>query len=143
MKKNRIFEFSPSLKVPEYELLFSFARSSGKGGQNVNKVNSKAVLTWSISSSAFLTPDVKSRFLAKFKNQISSEGLLVLASDRYRDQPMNIKDVIDKLGEMLLSVEHPPKKRKKTKPTWGSKVRRLESKKIHSEKKSLRGRIKT
>ncbi|MEK6556378.1 MAG: alternative ribosome rescue aminoacyl-tRNA hydrolase ArfB, partial [Bdellovibrionota bacterium] len=132
-----IIEISPNLRLPEYELIFSFARSSGKGGQNVNKVNSKAVLAWSPSNSRFLSAAVKQRFIEKYANQISQEGLLIIHSDRYRDQPMNIKDAIDKLKEMLLSVEFAPKKRLKTRPTKSSRRKRIESKKINSVKKQL------
>jgi ribosome-associated protein len=138
---NNIIEISANLRLPEYELVFSFARSSGKGGQNVNKVNSKAVLSWAPAQSRFISTAIKQRFFEKYANQISQDGLIVIHSDRYRDQPMNIKDCIDKLKAMLLSVEFAPKKRFKTKPTKASRRRRIEGKKINSEKKQLRKRI--
>lgn len=136
-----IIEISANLRLPEYELVFSFARSSGKGGQNVNKVNSKAVLNWAPAQSRFISPQIKQRFFDKYSNQISQDGILVLHSDRFRDQPMNIKDCIEKLCQMLLAVEFAPKKRFKTKPTKASRRRRIENKKINSEKKQLRKRI--
>jgi ribosome-associated protein len=138
---SNIIEISANLRLPEYELVFSFARSSGKGGQNVNKVNSKAVLNWAPAQSRFISAAIKERFCEKYANQISQDGVLVIHSDRYRDQPMNIKDCIDKLKSMLRAVEFAPKKRFKTKPTKASRRRRIEGKKINSEKKQLRKRI--
>jgi ribosome-associated protein len=130
------------ISIPRSELSFTFARSPGPGGQNVNKVNSKAILRWEIEASQCLPMGVKQRFVAKFKNRISNEGVLVLSSHRYRDQPRNIEDCLDKLIALLLSVAEPPKPRKKKKLSAGAKRRRLENKRRKSEKKRLRGPLK-
>ncbi len=126
------------LYVPDEEIQFSYARSSGKGGQNVNKVNSKAVLTWRFVDNRSLPEDVRERFRERYMARLTNSGEIVLQSDRFRDQPRNISDCLEKLRQMILEVAIPPKRRKKTKPTYGSKQRRLEGKKRDSAKKKLR-----
>lgn len=124
--------------IPETELVFTYVRSSGAGGQNVNKVNSKAVLHWNVVSSESLPILVKARFVEKWKNHISSEGNLVLTSDRHRDQERNKQDVLDKIYAMIEGVWLPPKIRKKTKPTRSSVEKRVKAKKENTEKKKGR-----
>ena len=131
-----------SFELPMNELHFSYARSSGPGGQNVNKVNSKTVLYWNIPSSAALTPDQKLRVQAQLQNRINQEGDLILTSDCYRDQEKNRDDCIEKLLEMITPCLHPPRKRKKTKPSRSSVVRGKQGKKKLSEKKNLRSRVR-
>jgi ribosome-associated protein len=127
--------------LPQHELHFTYARSSGAGGQNVNKVSSKAVLRWHPASSIGLPFAVKERFLARFANKLTGEGDLIITSERHRDQGRNAADCIEKLREMIQMVWSAPKKRRPTKPTFGSKQRRLKSKKLHSEKKRNRGSL--
>jgi ribosome-associated protein len=131
-------EITSSLKIPEAELRFSFARSSGPGGQNVNKVSSKAVLRFDVLTSPSLPPDVRERFLNRYQSRLTNSGEIVIHSDEYRDQPRNIDACRAKLREMVLSVLRPPKKRRPTKPTRGSKVRRLKEKKARSQVKEGR-----
>ena len=126
------------VQIPQDELFFTFARSSGAGGQNVNKVNSKAILRWTPNESRVLIGAWRERFLAKYGSRLTTTGDLIVMSDRHRDQGKNASDCIDKLREMLLSVLVPPKKRKATKPTYGSKMRRLTAKKVNSDKKQGR-----
>ena len=126
------------IPIPQDELQFTYARSSGAGGQNVNKVNSKAVLRWNPVTSRALTEAVRARFLASFASKLTVDGELVLMSDRHRDQGRNAADCIEKLKEMISSVWRAPKKRKATKPTFGSKQRRLKSKKVRSDTKQGR-----
>src|SRR5216110_438936 len=116
---------TPALKIPDAELRLSFARSSGPGGQNVNKVSSKAILHFEVLTTPSLPPDVKQRFIERYKTRRTNAGEVVIHSEEYRDQPRNIEACYDKLREMILSVLRPPKKRRATKPTRGSKVRRL------------------
>jgi len=132
---------SPSLSIPESELSFTFVRSSGAGGQNVNKVNSKAQLRWSPVASASLPPDLRERFLARFGGRLSGEGDLIIVSDRFRDQARNRADCLEKLREMLLLVLRPPKRRKPTKPTRGARERRHKEKRQRSERKQQRRRF--
>ena len=130
-----------SIQVPDDELEFTFARSSGPGGQNVNKVNSKAVLKWSIDDADHVPASVIARFKAAFANQINKDGKVVIASDAYRDQARNIQDCKDKLTTMLKAVARPPKPRKKTKPTKAQKETRLKQKRQQAEKKQQRQKI--
>src|SRR5205814_3217623 len=131
-------EITPGLKIPEVELRLSFARSGGPGGQNVNKVSSKAVLHFDVVASPSLPADVRQRFLEGYKSRITNAGEVVIHSDEFRDQPKNIDACYEKLRQMVLAVLKPPKKRRATKPTRGSKVRRLNEKKARSDVK--RGR---
>lgn len=126
------------LQIPLAEFEFSFARSSGPGGQNVNKVNSKAWLRWPVMTSPSLPQAVRERLLAKHGNRITAEGDLLLASQRYRDQGRNIDDCLEKLRAMLAEAASPPLRRKKTKPSRGSIQRRLEGKREKSRKKQDR-----
>ena len=126
------------LFIPEGELEFSFARSGGPGGQNVNKVSSKAILKWNIDANTSIPEAVKARFRSSFANRIATDGNVVVASDEYRDQPRNIENCREKLAQMLASVENPPKPRRATKPTRASKERRLAGKKRDSEIKAGR-----
>jgi ribosome-associated protein len=131
-----------SIRIPLSEFSFSFARSAGPGGQNVNKVNSKAILRWPVSQSPSLTPEVLARFLAQNRHRITVEGEFVMSSQRYRDQPRNIADCHEKLQELLRAAAVRPVRRKKTKPTAGSRRRRMANKRFRSATKQLRGRVK-
>jgi ribosome-associated protein len=133
---------SNRITIPESELHFSFARSGGPGGQNVNKVSSKATLHWDVVQSPSLPAEVKGRFLTRFKSRITTQGEIVVISQESRDQPKNIQLCLDKLRAMILEVLIPPKKRRATKPTKGSKVRRLDAKKSKSQTKANRRPIR-
>src|SRR5262245_11369167 len=114
-----------NLTIPDAELRFSFARSGGPGGQNVNKVSSKAVLHFAVANSRSEPNHVRQRFLTAYSSRITNAGEIVIHSDEFRDQPKNIQACLDNLRDMLQTVLRPPKKRRPTKPTKGSKVRRL------------------
>ena len=126
------------VQVPLKELRFTFTRSQGPGGQNVNKVNSKATLRWPVSKNHSLPEGVRQRFLQRFKRRITREGELVLTSQRFRDQGRNIADCLAKLRMFLAEVAEPEKIRKATRPSAGSKVRRRRQKEATSRKKQLR-----
>jgi ribosome-associated protein len=126
------------LAIPWRELQFSFARSSGAGGQNVNKVSSKAILRWNFRVSQALPEAVHNRFKEKFASKLTEEGELVIAAETHRDQVRNKQETLKRLSAMIMSVARPPKPRIATKPTKGSKRRRLEGKKLLGEKKALR-----
>lgn len=117
---------------------FSFVRSSGPGGQNVNKVASKAVLRWPVAGSPSLPEEVRSRFLARYGRRINDRGELVLASQRYRDQARNVEDCLEKLRVLILSVARAPRPRKKTRPTKAAREARLTQKRATAEKKRRR-----
>lgn len=131
---------SDAIRIPLFEFSFTFSRSSGPGGQNVNKVNTRATLRWPISGSRSLPDAVKARFFARYGSQISGPGEIVITSDRFRSQGRNIADCLEKLRAMLAAVATAPKKRRPTKPTRSSRLARHEGKRLHARKKKLRGR---
>jgi ribosome-associated protein len=133
-----MLQITTNIAIPDDELQFSFSRSSGPGGQNVNKVSSKATLRWAATASRQLPPGVRERFLSKFGSQLTKDGDLVIYSQEFRDQPKNIEACREKLRAMIAQVVTPPKKRRPTKPTKGSKVRRLNDKKSRSQLKQGR-----
>jgi ribosome-associated protein len=126
------------IRVPLEELEFTYARSGGPGGQNVNKVNSKAVLRWRAVANTSLPPDVRGRFLSKFASRLTTDGDILITSTETRDQQTNAQNCLDKLREMLLSVAEKPIPRKKTKPTLGSRRRKRAAKSERSQKKQGR-----
>lgn len=128
------------IQIPHAEFDWTFVRSSGPGGQNVNKVNSKAVLRWGVGRSPSLPDDVRARFRAKYASRITAEGEILVASQRYRDQGRNVDDCLAKLSEMLAAVAARPKRRRPTKPKASDVRRRLETKKISGAKKKSRQR---
>lgn len=126
------------IRIPRDEFRFTFVRSSGPGGQNVNKVATKAQMRWAVVDSPSLSTGVKERFLAKYRRRVTNEGELVMSSQRFRDQTKNVIDCFDKLREMIASVATAPTPRKKTKPSRGAKERRIKQKRQQSGKKNLR-----
>ncbi len=135
-----MLEINAQLRIPDDELEWTYVRSGGPGGQNVNKVASKAVLRWNVAASPSLPDDVKSRLRAQQANRITAEGELVLTSQRYRDQERNRQDCLDKLREMIVQAAARPKARRKTKPTRGSQEARLRAKKRRAATKAGRRR---
>jgi ribosome-associated protein len=127
-----------ALSIPDAELLWSYARSSGPGGQNVNKVASKAVLRWDVGASPSVPEEVKARLRAQQRRRITTEGELVLSSQRFRDQERNRQDCLEKLCEMVRTATVVQKARKKKRPTRASKERRLAEKRHQSAAKSTR-----
>lgn len=129
---------SERIRVPMNEFQFTYARSQGPGGQNVNKVNTKAMLRWPVTQNESLPTDVRTRFLDRYKRRITADGDFIITSQRYRDQGRNVTDCLDKLRQLIADVAKPPTPRKATKPTRGSKVRRRKAKEVQSRKKNLR-----
>ncbi|HEY2892915.1 MAG TPA: alternative ribosome rescue aminoacyl-tRNA hydrolase ArfB [Pirellulales bacterium] len=126
------------IRIPESEFEWSFARSSGPGGQNVNKVNSKAVLRWKPSQSVGVPAEVLDRFVTRFATRLTNEGDLLLSSQRFRDQGRNVSDVLEKLRAMLAAVAQRPRQRRATRPTKAAVARRIETKQAQGKKKRLR-----
>jgi len=126
------------LKIPLREFRFQFARSSGPGGQNVNKVNTKAELRWHVMTSPSLPDAVRRRLVAQQRRRITSQGELIVTSQRFRDAGRNVADCLEKLRAMLDTASVEPKPRRATKPSRASQQRRLQEKKQKSEKKHRR-----
>ncbi len=126
------------ISIPLREIKFKFSRSSGPGGQNVNKLNTKVQLRWNLEKSAQLPDDVRQRMIARYKRRMTGDGELVISSQRFRDQGQNVADCLNKLKEMVLSVATPPKKRKPRSVSKAAKQRRLTNKRRRSETKRLR-----
>ena len=131
-------QVNDKITIPASEIEFSYSRSPGPGGQNVNKVNSKATLKWDITRSESVPESVRARFIELFGTRVNNEGHLVLYSSKYRDAPRNADDCIEKLSDMLRSAAVKPKRRIPTRRTRASQRRRLDSKRQQSEKKQSR-----
>ena len=132
-----MLEISPALSIPDDELVERFVRSSGPGGQNVNKVNTKATLRWQPGEGTVPSP-VWNRFRVLAKRYLTTEGEVVIQSQQFRDQAQNVQACRTRLAELLRQASVAPKRRIKTKPSKAAKRRRLDEKKRNSEKKDSR-----
>ncbi|SDB93704.1 alternative ribosome rescue aminoacyl-tRNA hydrolase ArfB [Williamwhitmania taraxaci] len=139
--KRSIFEIPAWKRDFSTEFTFSASRSSGAGGQNVNKVNTKVELRFSVPDSELLTSWEKETLAQKIQSRLTAAGLLIIVSQEERTQLKNKAICVIKFFDILQTALTPRKKRKPTRPTKGSKERRLEHKKATSEKKSNRRNI--
>lgn len=123
------------------EFIFQASRSSGPGGQNVNKVNSKIELRFNIQESNILTEDQKQKLLAKLSAKISLDGFLIVISQRDRSQLVNKEDAIRKIYSLIEKALQPVKRRKSTRPTRSSVEKRLAGKRIKADIKQNRQKL--
>lgn len=137
-----MFVVNERIQIPDEELQFSFARAGGPGGQNVNKVSSKAILRWDLGLNSSVPVEIKDRLRTLQRNRITVEGELVIHAQNHRDQERNKLECLERLREMLLVAATVQKKRRPSRPTRGSKERRLKAKKKRSFLKSGRGPLK-
>ena len=129
------------ISIPLNEIRVTFARSSGAGGQNVNKTSTKVIAHWPVGHSQVLTWEEKERLRIKLANKINNNDEVVVMSEEERSQPQNRALAISHLQSLVTQALRVPKKRRPTRPTKASKLRRLESKKIRSLVKAGRVRV--
>jgi ribosome-associated protein len=129
---------SNSVRIPLSEFQFTASRSSGPGGQNVNKVNSRIQLRWNPTASPSIAPDVAERFVKLAGKRMTKDGDILITGQEHRDAPKNKADCLDRLAELLRAALVKPRIRKVTKPSRGSKERRLKEKRFRSETKQGR-----
>jgi ribosome-associated protein len=138
MAGDQFLTINPAIRIPLSELRFQMSRSSGPGGQNVNKLNTRVQMWWDLRESTALPEDVRGRFLAQNATRLTKEGSLQLDCQEFRTQLANRKACLDELSELIRRALVRPKKRRPTKPTRGSQERRLQAKRERSRQKSSR-----
>lgn len=132
-----------TLTIPSDELAFTFLPSGGPGGQHANRSSTKVVITWNVVTSRALGPRQRQRIQTALRSRIDSSGVLRLSSDRHRSQLRNREDVTRRLAELVAGALRPVKDRTATKPTAGSRERRIKQKRHRSEIKRARRRPDT
>jgi ribosome-associated protein len=129
---------TPTIQINDNEIEFNFIRSTGPGGQNVNKVSSAVQLRFNLLGSPSLPEDVKQRLIKQGGRRLTSEGVLIIEARQYRSQERNRQAAMGRLVRIIQQACEPPKPRHKTKPTHAATLRRLETKRKRSEIKRLR-----
>jgi ribosome-associated protein len=135
-----MIEITPFITLQDSEVILSFMRSSGPGGQNVNKVATACELRFDARHSPSLPADIAVRLMKLAGRKLTKDGVIVLSADRFRSQEQNREDAVQRLVTMIReAAKPPPPKRRPTKPTKGAVERRLASKAVRSGVKKLRG----
>ena len=136
-----MIQITDTISINEREIQLEFIRSSGPGGQNVNKVATAVKLRFDVIHSQSLPDDVRQRFLALYKKRINQAGVLIIDARQYRTQEQNRRDAVSRLIKLIRKASEKPKPRKKTVPSYAAKIERLKAKRRRSEIKRLRSRI--
>lgn len=139
--RQTMIRVTPSLTIHEDELHFEFVRSSGPGGQNVNKTSTAVELRFDVRRSPSLSEPVRSRMIRFSGRRLTQEGILIIDARRFRTQNQNRTDAVERLLELLRRAAEKPKVRRKTKPTRASKERRIGAKQNRAKKKIGRRRV--
>ncbi len=133
-----MLQITDTIAVADEEFTWAFSRSGGPGGQNVNKVASKAQLSWFLDGSAAISDAAKNRLRKAHPSCLTQEGYFLITSQETRDQARNREICLEKLAEYIRVALVPPKPRFKTKPTKSSKKRRVADKRQNSDRKEAR-----
>jgi ribosome-associated protein len=134
----KVLTVNDSLSIPRSELDVRVSRSSGAGGQHVNKTSSRVEIFWNIPGSRALTEEQRARLLDKLSSRLTTEGSIRVVASDMRSQSRNRDIAEERLSELVRRALMVPRKRKATKPTRAAREARLESKKLHSNKKRTR-----
>ena len=137
-----MLEINSDITIKTAEIRFDFVRSSGPGGQNVNKVASAVQLRFDIRNSTSIPDEIKPRLIKLAGKRVNSEAVLLIDARTSRSQSQNRAEALERLKALILKALHKPKPRRKTRPTAASKEKRLRSKKIRGNLKRLRGNVK-
>jgi ribosome-associated protein len=129
---------TPTLVLDESEIQLDFVRSSGPGGQNVNKVATAAQLRFDVRRSPSLPDSVRERLTHLAGRRVTEDGVLIITAQRFRTQERNRQDALDRLIDLVRRAAQPPKPRRKTRPTLAAKARRLDTKRQRGQTKRLR-----
>ena len=136
-----MIEITSDIQIPEKEIKEDFIRSSGPGGQNVNKVSTAVQLRLDVKNSTSIPEGVRRRLMKISGNRISKDGILVIKAERHRTREQNRRDAINRLADLIIAASKVPKYRIKTKPTAASKINRLEGKQRRGRLKRGRRRV--
>jgi len=129
---------TPDIAIGEHEIKYDFVRSSGPGGQNVNKVSSAVQLRFDVDSNTSLPPEVKNRLRKLAGKKLSTDGILIIQASRFKSQEKNRQDAVERLVRLIRQATVKPKNRVKTRPSRRAKQRRLETKRRRSSLKRTR-----
>ncbi len=136
-----MIQITSSIAIDDTEIKEEFIRSSGPGGQNVNKVATTVQLRFDVANSPSLPDEVRERLISLARSRTTDDGVLIINARRFRTQGRNRRDAFERLTELIRRAAEKPRRRHKTRPTLASKMRRLEDKQLRAKAKNLRHRI--